>query len=299
MFVCLTRGQALMASEDKAHKALQEGIDADAQPAALLEELLKRHSSGEELKEACTAVLQKFPESEAMLNCKQTIASTASTAALMSSFSTPAPKVKTAAPASAKKLNIEGSACDETIAEDVGSACSNSHKEVEETVTFGAKLSAAKPGAGPSTVTPARSSATPKAPASSRATPNPPASSSVSSTPKPAASKREDTVTFGARITTPTATARAAAVGSDTAEGKAAAKKPAVRAVKRTGLGGGPARRVNPADDAAPDKAGDEALTEPGTQMECILRTICWAWEFLCFPATGPLVPLTTTSIYQ
>jgi len=99
--------QALMASEDKALKALQEGIDADAQPAALLEELLKRHTGGEELKEACDAVLQKFPESEAMLNCKQTIHSTANSALLLSSFSTPAPKAKAAAAASAKKSQLD------------------------------------------------------------------------------------------------------------------------------------------------------------------------------------------------
>lgn len=262
-----------MASEDKAHKALQEGIDADAQPAALLEELLKRHSSGEELKDACDAVLQRFPESEAMLNCKQTVTSAANTAAILSSFSTPAPKNKPAAAASAKKLNIEGSACDETVVEDGEHASSNSQKEVDETVVFGAKLSAAKPGTGPSTVTPARSSATPKVSAGAKATPNPSASSK--STPKQAApgGQREDTVTFGARITTPTAAARAASTSSDTGEGKAAAKKPAVRAVKRTGLGGGPARRVNAADDAASGKASDQASTDPppGAWLPC-----CW-----------------------
>lgn len=241
-----------MASGDKALKALQDGIDADAQPAALLEELLQRHSSGENLKEIYTSVLENFPHAAAMLNSKQTIGTaTPAAAALLSSFSTPAPKTRAAVPAKA-------GACDETIAEDDGNGGGNNRAEAEETVMFGAKLSAAK-GAPPSSSTPARSATS---------TPKPAAGHSTSAS---EASNGEDTVTFGSKITTPGAEARVAASGAmsgaagDKADGKAALKKGAVRSVKRTGLGGGPARRVNPADAAEGEVLDDEKTDEPAT----------------------------------
>ena len=114
--------QAMMASEDKASKALQEGIDAAAEPTALLEELLKRHSSGEGLKEACTSVLKQYPEASAMLDGKQSATITAPAALPLSSFSTPAPKTKPAVAASTLQLESDkqanGGGCDETIVDD-------------------------------------------------------------------------------------------------------------------------------------------------------------------------------------
>ena len=214
-------GQALMASEDKAHKALQDGIDADAQPAQLLEELLTRHSGGEDQKAACTAVLKGFPDAEAMLNSKQTCTGPAATAAA-SSFSTPAPKAQASAPE-------RGRACDETIVEEDGKAHGTARADAEETVMFGAKLSAAK--SVPS-VPRASSVSTPSA-----ATPKPTATPSTQKS--SSAGQREDTVTFGSKITTPGAEARAAAAAAEAAGdshgGKTALKKGAVRSVKRTG----------------------------------------------------------------
>ena len=213
-------GQALMAAEDKAHKALQDGIDADAQPAQLLEELLTRHSGGEDLKAACTAVLKGFPDAEAMLNSKQTYTGPAAVAAA-SSFSTPAPKAQASGPE-------QGSACDETVVEEHGKAAGTSRADAEETVMFGAKLSAAK--SAPSA--PRASSASTPSAATPKPTATPTAQKSSS------AAQREDTVTFGSKITTPGAEARAAAAAEaagEKNEGKTALKKGAVRSVKRTG----------------------------------------------------------------
>ena len=239
-----------MASEDKAQKALQDGIDADAQPAQLLEELLTRHAGGEDLEAASTAVLKSFPDAAAMLNSKQ-IYRGAAAAAAASSFSTPAPKAKTSAPE-------RGGACDETIVEHQdnkektagtmpskpvynASLVTPCRSDAEETVMFGAKLSAAKSApSGPRT----SSASTPSAKTSSAgtstpsaATPNPAASLKSSSS--ASASQREETVTFGSKITTPGASARAAAAAAaaagaeDRNEGKTALKKGAVRHVKR------------------------------------------------------------------
>jgi len=137
-----------MASEDKVLKALQKGIDEDAQPAQLLEELLKRCTGGEDMKEACSTVIPSFPDAQAMLNPIQTICTGAPVAVLAHSFSTPAPKTK-ALPAAPKDGG--GGACDETIVDDEG----KSRQDAEETVMFGAKLSAAKNASSASKSTPA------------------------------------------------------------------------------------------------------------------------------------------------
>lgn len=218
-----------MASEDKAQKALQDGIDADAQPAQLLEELLTRHAGGEDLAAASTTVLKSFPDAEAMLNSKQIYRGAAASAAA-SSFSTPAHKAQASAPE-------RGGACDETLVEHLdnkdktagtmpskpiynASLVTPCRTDAEETVMFGAKLSAAKSApSGPRT--------------SSTGTSTPAASLKSSSA---SDSQREETVTFGSKITTPGASARAAAAAAgaeDSNEGKTALKKGAVRHVKR------------------------------------------------------------------
>ena len=136
-----------MASEDKALKALQEGIDADAQPAQLLEELLKRCTGGEDMKEVCSTVIPSFPDAQAMLNPKQTSCTGAPVAVLAHSFSTPAPKTKS--PPAAPN-DGGGGACDETIVDE-----GKSRQDAEETVMFGAKLSAANNASSASKSTPA------------------------------------------------------------------------------------------------------------------------------------------------
>jgi hypothetical protein len=228
-----------MASEDKAQKALQDGIDADAQPAQLLEELLTRHAGGEDLAAASTTVLKSFPDAEAMLNSKQ-IYRGAAAAAAASSFSTPAPKAQASAPE-------RGGVCDETIVEHLdnkyktagampskpiynASLVTPCRTDAEETVMFGAKLSAAK--SAPS-APPTSSASTPSLKTSSAGTSTPAASLKSSSAND---SQREETVTFGSKITTPGASARAAAAAAgaeDSNEGKTALKKGAVRHVKR------------------------------------------------------------------
>lgn len=262
--------QAMMASEDKANKALQEGIDAAAEPTALLDELLKRHSSGEDLKEACTSVLKQFPEASAMLDSKQ---SAPPAAPLLSSFSTPAPKTKLAVAASKLQLETDtqanGGGCDDTIVDDDAKNSNNRAENAEETVMFGAKISATKTAALPPSASDSTPARTPAAPVRPLPATTPKPSAAATATPKPSSlAQSEETVTFGAKITTPGAEGKAAAAGTETAEKKKGAlKKGAVRTVKRTGLGGGPARRVNPGDAPAPagEVADDEKTDAPVT----------------------------------
>ena len=199
--------QALMASEDKALKSLQEGIDADAQPIALLEELLKRNNSGEDLKDACACLLKKFPEANAMLNSKQTISSAAPGSAPALSFSTPAPKSKPQEPQQPQlqvrtEIQAQRGGCDDTIVDEEGPTLRNSrnNQDVEETVIFGSKMSATK-GPAPTAMMPA--AGTPAAATTPAA-----AARTGATKPKAAAAanqqhESEETVMFGAKVLTP------------------------------------------------------------------------------------------------
>ena len=280
--------QALVSSEDKVTKVLQEGIDADAQPAALLEELLKSHSKGDDLKQACSLVLKKYPDADSMLNSKQTPASISLAALPASAFSTPAPKTRASAPTpkqtpslprrlGAEECQVRGGGCDETIAEEDARSTRGGAGEEEDTVVLGPKLSASKaaPPAAPrhavaSTPT-AKASACAGAlgaagkqmtlAAAARVTPARACTSTSATTAATASTSgsSEETVMFGSKLTTTGAPAPAAAAAAPGSESKTTARSNSMRGtasrqVKRTGLGGGPARRVNAAEtDAVSD----------------------------------------------
>ena len=262
--------QAQMASGDKALKVLQEGIDADAQPSALLEELLKRHSNGEDLQDACKAVLKQYPAADAMLNWKHSSGGSTRSVAMPAAVATPAQK-KEAAHASAPTPTHHAD-------KDKDKHCS----DAEDTVMFGAKLSATKVSraagdvGSTSLTTPGRSGGGANkggedaADAGAKTVVSTPTHCAGGMTPKPGA--RDETVVFGAKVTTPRTQACGGVAGrghgqaEENRDGKEGAKKTGARAVKRTGLGKGPARRVGPGESGAVEEAGEQGGADDSVQ---------------------------------
>ena len=203
--------RAMLCSQDKTMKSLQEGIDASAQPIALLQDLLARVSAGERVKKVCEDLLPQHPTVEAILGA---------------SGPAPATPTPTTRPHSANSLGASSTA--------VGTRRSAANEEKEDTVCFGPKTSVVGvAGTQPSGAGGAAMGET----------------VSMGEELSAMASKN-DTVTLGGKL-----------VAAENAA-RAVAKSRALRVPKRSGLSGGPARRVTP----------EEAKRQAVVPNSCLVR---------------------------
>jgi hypothetical protein len=160
-FAAIYVQQAMMFSPEKGLKALQEGIDAAAQPLKLLQEILAAVATGKQPSQASQEIFEAYPEVRSMLGViddanplPSTVADTpnrcdsTSTGALTSASS----KYDTELVGSSKNDNERGKEetvtfgskkADATVRSDT--TTSQKHADTEDTVIFSSKLQSGTP----------------------------------------------------------------------------------------------------------------------------------------------------------